>query len=79
MSLPPWFVYVRFRSDSLYQWAREIPGVSWDKVQRALIVPTDVLPLLRAEAKRLEVPISISTSDPGSNRAGTTPPTGGSV
>lgn len=79
MTLPPWFVYVRFRSDALYNWAKGIPGVSWHKPSQRLIVPTDVLPLLRAEAKKLEVTISISTSDGPENRPGPASSTGGRV
>jgi hypothetical protein len=55
MNPPPWLVAVRFWSDALYRWAKDIPGVRWDKQAKVLLVPTDVLPLFEKKARELEV------------------------
>lgn len=74
MTLPPWFVRVRFRSDVLYQWAKAIPGVYWSKVDKCLLVPVDVVSLLEKKAIELEIAIHVSTGDRTSDNGGATPP-----
>ena len=59
MNLPPWFVQVRFWSDPLYKWAKDIPGVYWDKQGKCLIVPVDVMSLLVNKAEELKVNVKV--------------------
>lgn len=71
MSLPPWFTKVRFWSDAIYKWAREVPGCYWDKADKTMVIPIEVLPMLQKKADALGVRITVVSLPAGGRESDT--------